>query len=275
MSFENLAVRASGELLITSVVSPTLNSLDPTATTPTLTPVFTFPDATGLSGIGEIRPGVFAIIAAVRNGTTDVPGTASIWTVDFTTGKTPTARLGATIPTAGLANGLGVIPGDPDLVLIADAVLGLAWGVNVRTGNVSVFMQTPEMAPIGASAPAPVLGINGLHVQRGMLHFTNSQQQTFFRVPLAGGTVGTVGTGMFDDFTLDGRGRAWLATNPGSLTLISPLADGTFSEATVVNTTLNGPSSAAFGRKLGRETTTLFMTSRGGQIVSVDTSSED
>ncbi|KAJ7636387.1 hypothetical protein FB45DRAFT_729766, partial [Roridomyces roridus] len=262
---ENLAARASSELLITSTSFPTLFTLDPTAKNPTLTGVVTFPNANALLGIGEIRPDVFAVVAAEINTTTltATPGSAFIWTVDFTVSGTPKTTQAASIPQAGLANGLCALPGNPDVVLVADSVLGVAWGANVRTGAVSVFLEDVAMTPIGASDPdAPPLGINGLHAQGGELYFTNSQRGTFSRIPLAGGTVQQFATdlGLLDDFALDGEGRAWLATNPGSLTLIDP---ATNAELVVVNTTLNEPSSAAFGRVGGNPTKTLFVTTRG------------
>ncbi|KAJ7692746.1 hypothetical protein B0H17DRAFT_933823 [Mycena rosella] len=276
-SFENLAVRPSSQLLITSTVSPTLFTLDPTAANPTLDEVFTFPNASGLSGIAEYRPDVYAIIAAERNATAvmDVPGSVVIWSLDFTAGGAPTARRAARIPQSMLLNGLGTVPGHPDLVVAADSVLGAAFEMNVRTGAVRILIQDEATTPIGPSAPAPVLGINGLHVHAGLLYFTNSQRQTFARVPLVNGTVEVLGSGEFDDFTFDSEGRAWVATNPGSLTLFTPLKNGTIVEETVVNTVLNGPSSAAFGRDGARETKILYMTTRGGQIVAVDTSGGD
>ncbi|KAJ6484842.1 hypothetical protein C8R45DRAFT_999401 [Mycena sanguinolenta] len=276
-SFENLAVRPSSQLLITSTVSPTLFTLDPTAANPTLDEVFTFPNASSLSGIAEYRPDVYAIIAAVRNTTVtmDVPGSVVIWSLDFTAGGAPTARPAAPIPQAQLLNGLGTVPGNPDLVLAADSVLGAAFEVNVRTGAVRVLIQDEATTPIGPSGPAPVLGINGLHVRAGLLYFTNGQRQTLSRVPLGNGTVETLGSGAFDDFALDSEGRAWVATNPGSLTLFTPLKNGKFEEETVVNTVLSEPSSAAFGRDGARETKILYMTTRSGQIVAVDTSGSD
>ncbi|KAJ7203833.1 hypothetical protein GGX14DRAFT_343328, partial [Mycena pura] len=261
-SLENLAVRPSSKLLITSTMSSTLYTLDPTAANATLDEVVTFPDANCLTGIAEYRPDVYAVVASVLNTTsvTAVPGSVVIWSLDLTSGGPPTTRRAARIPQSVLANGLSVVPGDPDLVLAADSVLGLAFEVNVRTGAVRVLIQDAAMTPIGPSGPPPALGINGLHVRAGVLYFTNSQRGTFSRVPLGGGAVQELGTGEFDDFTLDDAGRAWVATNPGALTRFTRLKNGTWDEEIVVNTVLNGPSSAAFGRDGARETKILYMT---------------
>ncbi|KAJ7462546.1 hypothetical protein FB451DRAFT_1266958 [Mycena latifolia] len=61
---ENLAVRPSSKLLITSTQSPTLYTLDPTAANATLDEVYTFPNANGLTGIAEYRPDVYAVVAS-------------------------------------------------------------------------------------------------------------------------------------------------------------------------------------------------------------------
>ncbi|KAJ6587995.1 hypothetical protein B0H19DRAFT_1097640 [Mycena capillaripes] len=274
-SLENLAVRPSSKLLITSTLSPTLYTLDPTAANATLNEVYTFPNANALTGIAEYRPDVYAIVAAELNVTSimAVPGSVVIWSLDFTPGGTPTPRRAARIPQSGLTNGLSTVPGHPDLVLAADSILGAAFEVNVRTGAVRVLIQDTAMAPTGPSGPPPAIGINGLHVRAGLLYFTNTQLGSFSRVPLSGGAAEVLGSGEFDDFTFDSEGRAWVTANPGALTLFTRLKNGTWEEEIVVSTVLNGPSSAAFGRDGARETKILYVTTRAGQIVAVDTSS--
>ncbi|KAF7343618.1 hypothetical protein MSAN_01982400 [Mycena sanguinolenta] len=276
-ALENLAVRPSSKLLITSTAFPTLFTLDPTAANPTLDEVFTFPNASALTGIAEYRPDVYAIAAFVFNSTSIMaaPGSVAIWSLDFASGGTPTARRAARIPQSILPNGLSTVPGQPDLVLVADSILGEAFEVNVRTGAVRVLIQDVTMTPIGPNGPAPPLGIDGLHVHDGLLYFTNAQRQTFSRVPLVNGTVETLASGEFDDFTFDTEGRVWVATDPGGLTLFTPLKNGTFEQKLVVDTVLNGTSSAAFGRNGARETKTLYVTTRAGQLVAVDTSGGD
>ncbi|KAJ7732704.1 hypothetical protein B0H16DRAFT_1427060 [Mycena metata] len=272
-ALENIAVRPSSKLLITSTASPTLYTLDPTVANATLDEVYTFPNASGLTGITEYRPDVYAIVASEINATalTEAPGSVVIWSLDFTSRSTPAVRRAARIPQSKFANGLSTVPGEPDLVLVADSVLGMAFEVNVRTGAVRVLIQNTEMSLI-PSGPPPTLGINGLHVRAGVLYFTNTQRGTFSRVPLGGGTVEVLGSGEFDDFALDTEGRAWVATNPGSLMLFTRLKNGTFEAEIALDTVLNEPSSAAFGRDGARETKILYVTTRSGQIVAVDTS---
>ncbi|KAJ6561599.1 hypothetical protein B0H19DRAFT_1068354 [Mycena capillaripes] len=196
---ENIAVRASSELLLTSVASSTLFTFNPTAINGTFDPIYTFPNANGLTGIAEYRPGVFAVVAAILNLTTRrwAPGSIVIWTVDFNM-PTPT--------------------------------------VDGRTGKSRVAIQDVSMLP---GAPAPAIGINGIHIRDAHLYFVNSQQQIFARVPLAvkGGNITAAGVVETlaavepvgqnpDDFALDCEGRARVAVHPGALALFSPPASG-------------------------------------------------
>ncbi|KAJ7760319.1 hypothetical protein B0H14DRAFT_2973715 [Mycena olivaceomarginata] len=279
---ENIAVRPSSKLLITSAQLPTLFTLDPGVASTTLDEVYTFPNSTGLTGIVEYKPDVYAIVASELNLTaiSAAPGSVVIWTVDFTSGS-PVAKPAARIPQSTLTNGLSSVPGHPDLVLAADSDLGAAYEVNMRTGAVRVKIQDPALAA-GAPAP-PALGINGLHVRDGSLYFTNTQQGTFGRVPLRGGAVEVLGdlkpfglSSGYDDFAFDVEGRAWVTTHPGALQLFTPLANGTWVQETAVrdpagSTVVNVPTAAAFGRKGSRKTKILYVTTATGQIVAVDT----
>ncbi|KAF7376999.1 hypothetical protein MSAN_00117800 [Mycena sanguinolenta] len=238
--------------------------------------MYTFPNANGLTGIAEYRPDVYAIVTSEFNITsaTAERGSVVIWSLDLSCSGPPKARRAARIPQSTLTNGLSTVPGHPDLVLAADSFLGAAYEINVRTGAVRVLIQNAAMSP---GSPPPALGINGLHVRAGQLYFTNSQLGTFSRVPLGGGAVEVLGAGAYDDFTFDSEGRAWVATNPGALTLYTRLKNGTWEKEIVVgdaagSTMLKEPSSAAFGRDGGRETKILYVTTRTGQIVAVDTS---
>jgi hypothetical protein len=273
---ENIAVRPSSKLLITSVLAPTLYTLDPTAANATLDVVHTFPNANCLTGIAEYRPDVYAISSSERNATSTLEalGSIVIWSLDLTSGGPPAPRRAARIPQSMHINGLSTVPGHPDLLFAADSILGAAYEVNMRTGAVRVLIQGAAMAP---GVPGGPIGINGLHVRAGLLYFTNSQLKTFSRVPLGGGAVELLAPGAYDDFTFDSEGRAWVTTSPGALTLFTRLKNGTWEQEIVVgdaagSTVLNGPSSAAFGRDGARETKILYVTTRTGQIVAVDTS---
>ncbi|KAK7045049.1 hypothetical protein R3P38DRAFT_3308766 [Favolaschia claudopus] len=270
--FENLAVRPNGNILISSPSSSTLMMLDPTVANPTLENVYTFPNVT-LNGITEVQPDVYALITLVLNFTTTtaLPGSTAIWRVDLSTDA-------ASVPNAIFLDSLGPVPGEPDLVLGSDPAAGL-------TGAVRIASEDVAFAPVNATHP---FGINGLHIRNGALFFTNTDQQTFASVPITvqGGNVVLAGqveilgspanaTEKFDDFAFDGEGRVWVTTNPNSLTVFSPpiqsngllgRVNGAGSPVEVVN-----PTSGAFGRGSVAQEQTLYVTTRTGQLIAVDT----
>ncbi|KAJ7878535.1 hypothetical protein B0H14DRAFT_2711416 [Mycena olivaceomarginata] len=269
---ENLAVRPNGKLLITSPDSSTLYMLDPTAENPTFDEVHTFPNVT-LSGIAEVQPDVYGIITLVLNATTisAVPGTIAIWRVDLSSGGPPVVNKAADVPDGMFLDGLGAVPGEPDLVLGADTAAGRVWQINLRTGVVRIAAQDDAFAP-GASAPA--FGINGLHIRGGDLYFTNSQKKTFSRVPIS--VLGSAnGTDEFDDFVFDAAGRVWAATIPDTLTLFFPPArgNGMLGQLNAPGNPVqfDSPTSAAFGRGGAAQQHTLYVTTQAGQLIAVDT----
>ncbi|KAJ6526052.1 hypothetical protein B0H19DRAFT_1338987 [Mycena capillaripes] len=288
---ENIAVRASSELLLTSVASSTIFTFNPTTINGTFDPIYTFPNANGLTGIAEYRPGVFAVVASILDLTTRrwAPGSIVIWTIDFNM-PTPTVRALAALESAEGANGITTLPGHPDTLLVADSVAGAVWQVDGRTGKSRVAIQDASMLP---GAPTPALGINGLHIRDAHLYFVNSQRQIFARVPLAvkGGNITAAGVVETlaavepvgenpDDFALDCEGRAWVAVHPGALALFSPPASGrgNWTQVTTAgndNGTDTGfiqPTSAAFGRGSEIQEKMLYVTTGAGQVVAVDTS---
>ncbi|KAJ7804550.1 hypothetical protein B0H14DRAFT_2612251 [Mycena olivaceomarginata] len=271
---ENIVVRPSSKLLVTSIQSPTLFTLDPGAANATLDEVYTFANSTA----GRLRRCHFHIQR--HRGRC---GSVVIWSVDLTSGY-PVAKPAARIPQSTLTNGLASFPGHPDLVLASESYLGVVYEVNMRTGAVHVKIRGPALAPGPPAPPAIPIGINGLRVGHdGLLYFTNSLQGTFARAPLSGGAVKVLGdlgsfthTDLYDDFVFDNKGRAWVATHPGALQLFTPLTNGTWVQETAVgdlagSTVLNVPTAAAFGRDGAREKRTLYVTTVVGQIVAVDT----
>ena len=145
-----------------------------------------------------------------------------------------------------------------------------------------VAAQDDAFAP---DAPAPALGINGLHVHGGELYFTNSQQNTFSRVPISvrGGNITQSGpvqvlasANEFDDFAFDAEGRVWVATLPDTLTLFSRhvQGNGMLAQLNAPGNPIefDAPTSAAFGRGGLTQQHTLYVTTQTGQLVAVDTS---
>ncbi|KAK7045053.1 hypothetical protein R3P38DRAFT_2609411 [Favolaschia claudopus] len=285
--FENLAVRPNGNILITSPVSSTLMMVDPTVANPTLKTIHTFPNVT-LAGITEVQPDVYGLITLVLNitTTTALPGSIAVWRVDLSTHGPPIITKAASVPDAIFLDGLGSVPGEPDLVLGSDSAAGLVWQINLQTGAVRIAAKDVAFAP-DASATPP-FGINGLHIRNGDLFFTNTDQQTFASVPITvrGGNVAQAGrveilgspanaTEQFDDFAFDGEGRAWVATNPNLLTVFFPpiQSNGLLGRVNGVGNPVEfvNPTSGAFGRGSVAQEQTLYVTTQTGQLIAVDT----
>ncbi|KAJ7284103.1 hypothetical protein C8J57DRAFT_1054416 [Mycena rebaudengoi] len=272
---ENIAVRPCSNLLVTSLLSPSLFTLDPTATVSTLDTVFAFPNSTGLTGILNI--------ATAR----DVPGTASLWSVDMTYSAGPRVKKITSLPTLndGIFNGVTKVAGRPDIVFVAESASGSVWEINTLTGASRIVIQDESMAP-GATEGPFVLGINGVRSYDDALYFTNTLRRTFSRVPLdvRGAHVTPAGAaqllahieagGSPDDFAIDAKGFVWATrVRPSGLSLLRPVSGtGAWKETDLGwNTTFGGPSSVAFGRGNLVQQKTAYITTQAGQIVAIDT----
>jgi len=229
-STENLAVRPNGKILATNMNSPNLYSVDPVAKTSTTAVVVT--GATGLSGIGEVTPDVFAVI-----------GGKGIYKVDFTSG-TAKASLIKTITEASNLNGLAVL--NNDTVLVADAGKGNVYRFNTTSGAYSVAITDPTMAPSG-SIP---FGIDGIKYKDGVVWYTNIFKNSFHKIPVdatgkATGAVTTLWTNLMgDDLCFGPNGKIYVATNGGnSVVEVETMVGKPKSIATVT-----GSTSCGFGR---------------------------
>ncbi|KAK7039934.1 hypothetical protein R3P38DRAFT_3469246 [Favolaschia claudopus] len=287
---EGIAVRPSGQLLLTSVVSPTLYTLDPTSPNPTLDEVYTFPNATSLNGIVEYAPDTFALVVSSLS-TTEVAtplDSVVIYSISFpsTSSNQPIITPAARIPCSTMTNGISTHPGDPSLILAADSHLGVAWEVNMLTGAVRIALHDAALEP-GLTAPWPGLGINGLRAHTSasnlFLYFTNSASGTFARVLLAArAPVEILGTqpkvdgvfGVYDDFVFDEEGRAWVTLSSGAVQMFSPSVgnQNEWVQETVAGDPkgggmLDGATACAFGR----DTKTLYVTTSKGRVVVIDT----
>ncbi|KAL1836807.1 hypothetical protein VTK73DRAFT_4917 [Phialemonium thermophilum] len=230
-SVENLAVRANGQILATNMNSANLYAVDPVAKTSTTAVAVT--GATGLSGIGEVAPDVFAVI-----------GGKGIYMVDFTGGGAK-ASLVAQIKEASNLNGLAVF--DNDTVLVADAGKGSVYRFSVSTGEYSVALSDPTMAPSGGIP----FGIDGIKYRDGVVWYTNIFKNSFYKVPVdpatakAAGAVTTLWTNLMgDDLCFGPNGKIYVATNSrNSLVEVDPAVGKPTAVASVT-----GSTSCAFGR---------------------------
>ncbi|KAL2072980.1 hypothetical protein VTL71DRAFT_10304 [Oculimacula yallundae] len=229
-SVENLAVRSNGQILATNMNSPNLYIVDPVAKTSKTVVVIT--GATGLSGIAEVTPDVFAVI-----------GGKGIHKVDFT-GTTPVATLIKSITEANNLNGLTAFSNDT--VLVADAGKGSVYRFSISTGAYSVAITDPTMAPSG-SIP---FGIDGIRYKDGVVWYTNIFKNSFHKVPVdaigkATGAVTTLWTNLMgDDLCFGPNGKIYIATNgKNSIVEVDPAVGKPTAIATV-----SGSTSCGFGR---------------------------
>lgn len=229
-STENLAVRPNGQILATNMNSANLYAVDPVAKTSTTAVVVT--GASGLSGIGEVTPDVFAVI-----------GGKGIYKVDFT-GASPKASLIKDITEASNLNGLAVL--NNDTVLVADAGKGNVYRFSISTGAYSVAITDPTMSPSG-SIP---FGIDGIKYKDGVVWYTNIFKNSFHKVPVdatgkATGAVTTLWTNLMgDDLCFGPNGKIYVATNgKNSVVEVDPAVGKPTTVATVT-----GSTSCGFGR---------------------------
>ena len=230
-SIENVAVRPNGQVLATNMNSNNLYAVDPVAKKSSTALQVT--GATGLSGIGEYAPDLFAVI-----------GGKGIYKVDFT-GATPKSSLIKTITEANNLNGLAVL--DNSTVLVADAGKGSVYRFDVTTGAYAETIKDATMAPSGGIP----FGIDGIKVRDGVLWYTNIFKNSFHKVAIdpvtakATGAVQTLWTNLMgDDLCFGPNGKIYLATNGrNSLVEVDPANPKANSIASVT-----GSTSCAFGR---------------------------
>ncbi|KAM7198903.1 hypothetical protein V8F20_005970 [Naviculisporaceae sp. PSN 640] len=279
---ENIAVRANSQLLVTSMSVPHLFAIDPNAAVPNATIVYTFTNSTGLAGIAEIKPDVFALVT----GTWDLTntraelGSLAVWTVDFRQ-TTPSINFLTQIANSTIFNGLVRHPTNPRLLLAADSALGAVWRVDLLTGSYGVAFSSPLLTPTGTAFEGLHLGINGLTARANTLYFTNSAQKFFGKVNINHEAIptgpiqiisnstaapGTPGNVVYDDIALDKQGKvAWIASHPDYAVGVRYGNGSQGAQQRVIQnaTLLLNPTAAAFGRGSKKEEKTLYITNGG------------
>ena len=281
VALENLAARSNGHLVLTASNQAIVYDMNPAARNAPPTPLPQIPGVTGLTGIVETAPDVFAVVAGnwSSSGFQATPGSFSIWAVDFNHPQ-PTVKIIASIPEAEALNGLTALEGSPEIILAADSAAGVVRRLNVTSGEHSVAIQSPFFAK---TSMIP-LGINGLRTFDGQLYFLNSAQGVYGRVPLnadgsAAGEVSVLARvnlpAVYDDFDMDWEGTAWIATHGNMLMEITVEGKQRNITANGLNMDMTEPTSAQFGRGSKQAENTIYTTTAGndtvgGQIVAVN-----
>jgi hypothetical protein len=267
---ENLAVRPSGEVLVTRSDVPELWLINPEKGTASL--IHTFPNVTGLSGITQIRNDVFAVNGLVLDlpTVTPTPGTSTIFKVDLS-GPKPDITLIKRVPESIFFNGLTTLDARAGTILIADASAGLVYKFNVNTGKYLVEFDDPLLKP-AVNAPFQI-GVNGVKVLHGVLYFTSTTQRLLGRVAISkdaapAGPASIVAQGFdADDFILTTDGTAFVATNPENTILkVAPKGHYETFAGSLTSLAVAGASALEFGT-CGK---VLYITTSGAQAGPVN-----
>ena len=262
---ENLAVRTNGQILLSTITSPTTQLLDPSAASPQPVVLHTYPGATSTLGIAQPQTDLFAIVVGNYSGFAGVKGSFAIWTLDLRQGLPGIATKVASIPEAESLNGASIVTGNQDLILVADSSLGAIFRVDITTGQ---YVEIEQNALLGPTSTFP-LGINGIHMYGSNAYFTNSAQGIYGKIAFNSQGVPQSQPSViahalsssltYDDFALDSSGNAYVTNHPQELTKITQAGVQTLIDN---STAFDQPSSAAFGTTSGL-TCTLYVVTAG------------
>ncbi|RCI13008.1 hypothetical protein L249_0463 [Ophiocordyceps polyrhachis-furcata BCC 54312] len=289
---ENIAVRSSGALLLTSLMpNASLYEVpDPTSESATVTRLFTIEDASGLLGISEISTDVFAIAGGNVGSSGGVEGSMRVWTVDFSSSASPQPQLAMTIPEAILLNGMTTVPNKDKVVLISDSAKGVVWRADIGANKSEIAIQVPEMGSQNQKQP---IGVNGIHIRDGNLTWLNHDTFKMFSIHITedglqapeakAAEVASFPVTALDDFIFGPaeQATAWVTTNSDNR-VFALEASG---ESVVVAGANNLPDVATatacqFGRS-EKDGKVLYVTTggdeiegkHGGKVEALDTTS--
>lgn len=175
------------------------------------------------------------------------PANNGLWHVDTDTGA---ITLLAQAPSGTVLNGIDVHRG---YIYAADTFDGLVWRAPVTGGDLEIWADDPLLKrPAGSFFPGP----NGLKVFRRQVYVANSSTGDIVAIPLRfrsqPGQAYVWGTlpapQGCDEFTFDVRGSIYCTTDPFN-TIVRLDRDGTTEILLTAADLLDGPTSAAFGRR--------------------------
>ncbi|KAI9708500.1 MAG: hypothetical protein M1820_003961 [Bogoriella megaspora] len=293
---ENMAIRKNGQILGTDLAGGRIFLVDPKH--PHDPPVIAqFPNGTAVGGIAEVEDDVFytssiQTIAGNVYSFNFQPNSSAVWEVDMRcysrTGKAEVRKV-VDIPAAVVLNGMTLLSKEEGTILMADAVAGLIWKLNVNTAAYEVAIDDPILKPIPTARPP--FGVNGIHIVDSLLYFSNTNHGLVAKVPISsdGGLTGSVSTissevPNVDDFAVDRCGAIWLAENQiNTFSRVSPTGEVQKIAGGQNSTELIGPVAAIFGRT-GRDRDVLYISTDGltnsatgeplttnGKIAAIDT----
>ena len=283
-TLENLFARSNGDLLLTATCHAEVYYLNPRGGPPQK--LCTFPEATSTTGIAETTPDIFIVAVGNYSSTTfaGVPGSFSVWSVDLNANpRKPTVKKITDIPEADALNGMALLEGTSDVVLISDSSIGAIWRVNTTSGKYDMAIKHVLFTTCGSKFP---LGINGISVFEDHVHFVNSAQKLYGRIAIDKTGSATAepeiiaraapGAFAWDDLAINWQGTAWIATHVNAVTEVTLAGKQRNVTGTDAQTEIKHPTSLIFGRGSQAAEKMLYVVTSGsgkepGQVMSVDT----
>ncbi|XXG95718.1 hypothetical protein Hte_001988 [Hypoxylon texense] len=287
---ENLHTLRDGSLLLTTMESPTghLYTLDPKAPEPQAKLVTSFDsNVTALTGIAQLPPyddDLYAVSGGLHTSFAFERGSMSVYIVSL---KTGTVVDSIPVPDTATMNGMAALPRHPHMLLTADSIDGRILSVDARTREVGVWLEDAALGPgahNASSSGVPPVGVNGIRVRGDYLYFTNSSRGTFARIRIGPGgkPVGKPEVlarspdvrQIYDDFTFDDEGNAYLAVHSTAVFKVTPDGVQTVFAGGGTDSPFKEPTSVA----LARDGKSIYVSTggnftatprEGGQVIEV------
>ncbi len=286
---ENLAVRADDSVLITAVLQKQLWYVPADRAALPVEPVLLHTFDHPVSGIAEVEPDVF-VLSLTEAYTTHESHLVRLDLNGWRPGDPVHPETIFTFDDRVRALNGSCLLG-PGVLAVADCFAGLVWRVDLAdaargaTARVWLAHDTMSDDPDSGVAPPRQPGINGVRysARTGHLYYTSTAQQVFMRVPVDPATLDPAGAPEFvaaitdgDDFCVDDNaGFAYVTRHRANTFDRVPLAPRHGSEVRhligdPLDTTMVGPSSAAWGRAPGDVGRVAYLTTDGGTTAPPD-----
>ena len=174
------------------------------------------------------------------------------------------------VPDAGFVNGATFVA--PGIALVADAKGGRIFRVDLKAGEIAVWLEDERLAP-DPKRNELLPGANGVKVNDGYAYVSNTSRMTLLRVSLIGpdlspGEIETVAENVvLDDFALAADGTVYGTTHIYD-TVVRIEPDGSVATVATAEDGVVGSTAAAFGT--GERAQTLYVVGDGGVYLDPD-----
>lgn len=282
---ENLAIRASGEILTSRLDAPAVYQVDHETGDAVLVASWDASTWQGAMGIAEVATDVFYVnLAAFTDPDTFVKtgGVNSVFRVDMTTfalaadgsvAANATVTKVTDIPEADYLNGLTKL--SDTKILTVDVYYGIVYAVDVATGAYYVAVDDPLMKYGIVDDPTVDLGANGLKIACGHLYWTNTAASIVAKIPIDAATGTPTGASSVvaavtwpDDFVIRDDETIFVSSNlQDTLSVVFP---GTSEAVPIagsnISTILAGNTAGKFGRT-SSDSGRLYLSTSGGEYL--------